>query len=192
MGCDDCPVRVSPVVEPGTLGGQPLLIAGPLTLRPWTTADAAVVVRAFADAAIDRWHTGPVDTETQAVAWIERKSGQWALEEGGDWAIETEGRVVGRIGVHQMSLAMGHADVGYWVLPEGRGRGVASAALEAVVAWAFGLGLHRLTLHHSVLNEPSCRVAAKAGFALEGIARSSHRHADGWHDMHIHARIAPA
>ena len=33
------------------------------------------------------------------------------------------------------------------------------------------------------------RVAAKAGFALEGTLRSAMRHPDGWHDMHLHARV---
>ncbi|MGO8889299.1 MAG: GNAT family N-acetyltransferase [Streptosporangiaceae bacterium] len=39
-------------------------------------------------------------------------------------------------------------------------------------------------------NTASCRVAAKAGFAAEGIQRSAVLHADGWHDMHVHARIS--
>jgi RimJ/RimL family protein N-acetyltransferase len=34
------------------------------------------------------------------------------------------------------------------------------------------------------------RVAVKAGFAAEGIERDGERHADGWHDMHVHARLA--
>jgi [ribosomal protein S5]-alanine N-acetyltransferase len=33
-------------------------------------------------------------------------------------------------------------------------------------------------------------VAAKAGYKLEGTKRSGLLHADGWHDMHLHARIA--
>jgi RimJ/RimL family protein N-acetyltransferase len=33
-------------------------------------------------------------------------------------------------------------------------------------------------------------VAAKAGFDLEGTLRSAMRHPDGWHDMHLHARLA--
>ncbi|WP_280249364.1 GNAT family N-acetyltransferase [Nocardia abscessus] len=35
------------------------------------------------------------------------------------------------------------------------------------------------------------RAAVKAGFALEGVERSAALHADGWHDMHVHARIRP-
>lgn len=42
---------------------------------------------------------------------------------------------------------------------------------------------------HSTLNPASCRVAEKAGFALEGTRREAALHADGHHDMHLHARI---
>jgi hypothetical protein len=33
------------------------------------------------------------------------------------------------------------------------------------------------------------RVAGKAGFAFEGTKRSAVLHQDGWHDMHLHARV---
>jgi RimJ/RimL family protein N-acetyltransferase len=67
---------------------------------------------------------------------------------------------------------------------------VASRALNALGEWALGeAGFHRLHLDHSTRNEASCRVAVKAGFALEGTKRSDAVHADGRHDMHLHARI---
>jgi GNAT superfamily N-acetyltransferase len=78
----------------------------------------------------------------------------------------------------------------YWVLPAARSAGVAPRALTALTVWAFeDIGFHRLELDHSTRNEASCRVAAKAGFLVEGIRRSAAVHADGRHDMHLHARI---
>jgi RimJ/RimL family protein N-acetyltransferase len=41
-----------------------------------------------------------------------------------------------------------------------------------------------------VQNEISCRVAVRVGFPLEGTMRSALLHDDGWHDMHVHARVA--
>ena len=38
-------------------------------------------------------------------------------------------------------------------------------------------------------SQPVLRVAAKAGFTAEGTLRSALLHADGWHDMHLHARV---
>lgn len=68
----------------------------------------------------------------------------------------------------------------------------AEAWIEATVAtaWAFDRGLHRVHLEHSVGNPASCRVAERAGFTLEGTQRSAALHLDGWHDMHLHARVA--
>jgi RimJ/RimL family protein N-acetyltransferase len=33
-------------------------------------------------------------------------------------------------------------------------------------------------------------VATRAGFSLVGILRGFMLHADGWHDVHMHARLA--
>jgi len=41
-----------------------------------------------------------------------------------------------------------------------------------------------------VANPASCRVAVKSGFEAEGTERGAELHTDGWHDMHLHARIA--
>jgi len=40
-----------------------------------------------------------------------------------------------------------------------------------------------------VHNLPSSRVAIEAGFDFEGVKRCAGLHLDGWHDMHLHARI---
>ena len=72
----------------------------------------------------------------------------------------------------------------------GSRRGLATTALDVLTSWCFDdLGPHRFELRHSVLNEASCRVADKAGFEFEGTTRSQLLHADGWHDMHPHARL---
>ncbi|MEU7002576.1 GNAT family protein [Nonomuraea sp. NPDC046570] len=84
-----------------------------------------------------------------------------------------------------MDFDDGIAACAYWVLPAARGTGVASRALTAVSAWALEeIGFHRLELDHSTRNHASCRVAAKAGFLLEGTKRSAAVHGDGRHDMH--------
>ncbi len=46
--------------------------------------------------------------------------------------------------------------------------------------------------HVRMIDPASCRVAEKAGFAPEGVRYRSARHADGHHDMHVHARLADA
>ena len=73
-----------------------------------------------------------------------------------------------------------------------RGRGAATAAVTEVTTWSFtSLGIQRVELCHAVANPASCRVAVKAGYAIEGTLRSSWAHDDGHrYDEHIHGRLA--
>jgi RimJ/RimL family protein N-acetyltransferase len=170
--------------------GQPVLSTGDLTLRPWSPGDVDTVVAAYSDPGIQRWHVQDM-TPDEARTWLESRGTRWDTGGGADWAVAgADGEVVGRIGFNRLGLFEGDAEVAYWVLPSARGRRVAPRALECLTAWAFDTaGLHRLGLRHSVANEPSCRVAEHAGFAFEGTLRRSGRHADGDHDMHLHARV---
>ncbi|MCP2328935.1 RimJ/RimL family protein N-acetyltransferase [Hamadaea flava] len=169
---------------------QPVLRTGDLVLRPWRESDVDAVVAAYADPGIQRWHVRTMTGE-EALDWIESWSRYWTAERAASWAVTGPDDVpLGQVGLRQVDLFEGHAHVSYWVRPEARGKGVAIAATEAMVDWCFGAaGLHRLQLSHSTANAASCRVAGKLGFALEGTSRGAGRHADGWHDMHVHSRL---
>lgn len=188
------PSMVGPVVDPGTLAAMPqpeLTTNDGLILRPWQATDVAVVVEAYADPAIQQWNMRSMN-EVEAAEWIQSWKSTWTAETDAGWAVADEetGAIIGRLGLRGIHLDEGQAEVTYWVLAQARGRGVAVGATVAVCQWAFlALGLHRIELAHSVRNAASCRVATKAGFALEGIRRSS-LHPDGdWHDMHVHALV---
>ena len=63
--------------------------------------------------------------------------------------------------------------VTYWVLPEARGRGVASDAVQLLARWALGdLGLKRLEMFIEPENVASQRVAERCNFVREGLLRS--------------------
>ena len=185
------PPLVDPVVPPGSLAGtaQPELDGHGLRLRPWRPDDAPVLVAAYADPQIQQWHARWM-TRTEAERWIARAAERWDDEAGAEWAVTAGGVVVGRAGLKRVGLAEGSGEVTYWVAPQSRRRGVASGALDVLSDWAFhDLGLHRLELLHSVRNLASCGVARRAGFAIEGTKREEALHVDGWHDMHLHARL---
>ena len=182
-----------PTIAAGSLSGgpQPVLSGtGGLLLRAWEEADAPVFLGAYRDPAIRHWHPRMPGSLQDVRDWFAQYRADWAGERGGHWAITRDGVVLGRIAMRGFDLDDGLAGCAYWVLPDARGTGVATNALVALSAWGLGpAGFHRLHLAHSTRNTASCRVATKAGYALEGTKRSEAVHADGRHDMHLHARI---
>jgi RimJ/RimL family protein N-acetyltransferase len=64
-------------------------------------------------------------------------------------------------------------ELGYVVAPAARGRGVATAMLRELTAWAFDVvGALRVVLIVDVANPASERVAERCGYTREGVMRS--------------------
>ncbi|MFC4613507.1 GNAT family N-acetyltransferase [Cellulomonas algicola] len=100
------------------------------------------------------------------------------------------GTVVGRVALTHLNLYEGFGALAYWVVPAARGHRVAVRAGAEALRWAFEeLGLHRVEVEHSTRNDASCRVAELLGCRAEGVRRGHALHADGHHDMHLHARL---
>jgi RimJ/RimL family protein N-acetyltransferase len=173
---------------------QPIIRVAPdLILRPWSPMDASAVRAAFADPEIRHWHMRELVSDDEAHSWIAGWRERWNAETDGSWAITsaTTGQVLGQAALRDVNLEFGHGQITYWVLPDFRGEGVATRAVSHIGGWATrDLGLHRLEIHHSAANASSCRVAEKAGFALEATMLSALLHTDGWHDMHVHTLVA--
>lgn len=91
------------------------------------------------------------------------------------FAIDVDGVAIGGIGVHPCDDVMRHsAEIGYWVGRKFWGRGLASAALLAVVGHVFREGRFcRLNAHTFEGNDASGRVLEKAGFVCEGRLRKA-------------------
>lgn len=185
------PDLVAPVVPAGRLRdqSQPELSVDELVLRPWRALDAPHVVRAYQDSSIQQWHVRTM-SQLEAELWVRSWAERWATDTGAGWAVCDEDGLLARMSLRSVDLVEGLGTVAYWVLPEARGRSVAPRALRVMTAWLFDhAGLNRLELEHSIRNGGSCRVASKAGYVLEGTKRQRALHQDGWHDMHLHARV---
>ncbi|MEV1065755.1 GNAT family N-acetyltransferase [Streptomyces sp. NPDC050263] len=189
------PYTAGLVLPAGTLSSapQPVLPTGDgLVLRPWRAEDAPAVHAAFQDPLIHQWHIRAADSEEEVAGWIAEWQQAWEGEQSAQWAVVDADTdvLLGRVALRGIQLGEGLAEVAYWTTGAARGRGVASRATAALSRWAFDeIGFHRLELSHATANEASCRVAEKAGFTLEGTKRSAVLHQDGWHDMHLHARV---
>ncbi|WP_430502137.1 GNAT family N-acetyltransferase [Micromonospora trifolii] len=188
------PLLVAPAMPAGSLAAQeqPHLPVRPgLALRPWRDDDAPAVRAAFGCPAIQRWHVRRLDSDDEARAWAAQWACRWHDETAASWAVvDADDRPLGQVGLRGVLLDEASAQLSYWLLPAARGRGIATEALGELTRWSFTrAGLHRLALEHSTGNAASCRVATRAGFPVEGVLRGSVRHTDGWHDMHLHARL---
>ncbi len=85
---------------------------------------------------------------------------------GAQWAVvdaDTD-RLLGRVGLREIHLDDGTAEVACWTTAEARGRGRRGPRHDH----AGPLGARR---------------------HVEGTKHSSALHMDGWHDMHLHARV---
>jgi len=66
----------------------------------------------------------------------------------------------------------GVAELGYLLLPEARGRGVMTRAVQLLVAHCLDeLGVNRVQAFVDPRNEPSARVLERAGLTMERLER---------------------
>ncbi len=80
-------------------------------------------------------------------------------------------QLLGGVGFDRVATNRAQAEIGYWVGPWARGRGVATAAVRLLSARAFDTGLYRLELLTHGDNPASQRVALAAGYQREGVRR---------------------
>jgi ribosomal-protein-alanine N-acetyltransferase len=100
--------------------------------------------------------------------------------------------IAGTINVfHIVREALQSGTIGYWVDEARNGRGLATTAVEDVVAYMFGeLDLHRAEAATLVDNVASQRVLEKAGFERIGLAPRYLRINDVWRDFLLFQRLA--
>jgi ribosomal-protein-alanine N-acetyltransferase len=103
------------------------------------------------------------------------------------------GEIVGRINLNSVIRgAFQSASVGYWVSEAETGRGVATAAVAAVIDLAFGeVGLHRIQGETLAHNPASRRVLERNGFVRYGVAPEYLCIAGRWQDHVLYQLINP-
>ncbi|MET7419784.1 GNAT family protein [Dactylosporangium sp. NPDC005555] len=155
----------------------PLLAGDVVRLRQWGEGDVAGLVAAFGDPVMRRysWRDEPM-TEVDAREHLAGMEAALLQGEAFHMAVVEAGRpapLLGGVSVHEIRLDRGTAAVGYWLGPQGRGRGAATQAVRLMAGWAFDeLGLARLELTCGPDNTASQRVAERCGFVREGLLRS--------------------
>jgi RimJ/RimL family protein N-acetyltransferase len=150
------------------------IAAGWLTLRPFTPADIPWVYEVSLDPVLQRFMQVPSPYRLEDAAshveqayiagWDDGRRAEFVAQ---DAATATR---LGRVGLRLGEP--GAAEVGYWVDPRARKRGVATTAVRAVCQWAVTTaGIELIEWRCEAGNIASRRVAEKAGFLIEATLR---------------------
>ena len=100
--------------------------------------------------------------------------------------VDGAGDLLGLAVAASINRATRTAELGYMVVPQARGRGVATTALGMLSEWAFDqLGALRLELVINLDNPASKAVARRCGYQLEGVLRSTHFKGDQRQDVEL-------
>lgn len=180
----DAPYARSPWAESTVLESERL------RLRAFTEADIPRLVEACSDPASQRFLAHFPRPYTPAVARAYLQDCLWQAATGAKatWAVAdlATDELLGNIAVMDMLGTNGDSgEVGYWMHPAGRGRGLMAEATRMVTRHAFdpdGLDRRRLTLYAAVDNVASNAVAVAAGFTPYGTQRAAERLGDGSFD----------
>ena len=162
-------------------------MAGELTLRPFEVADIPWVHAVSLDPAVRKFVQLPDPYQREHAAHFVREMAiaAWAGGQRAEFVVTRtgEGTRLGRVGLGLDGI--GAAQIGYWMDPGARGRGVATSSVRALCRWGFAaLGLGLIEWRAEVGNLASRRVAEKAGFRVEATLRQRlvHRNTrvDAW------------
>ncbi|CAN5894731.1 GNAT family protein [soil metagenome] len=107
------------------------------------------------------------------------------------FAITLGGEMIGITSLRRPSADSPSAETGYEISPEHWGRGYATEAAGALLAFGFGeLGLHRISAHCVAENVTSARVLEKLGMRCEGRLRENEFFKERWWDTLIYGILA--
>lgn len=149
-----------------------------LHLRGHRLADFGDCAAMWADPGVTRYIGGEPCTTEEVWSRMLRYVGHWSLMGFGYWALEDKasGRFVGEVGFADFRRDMTHSlegvpEIGWVLAPWAHGRGLATEAARAAVAWGdahFGPGPTACLIDPS--NVASIRVAEKCGYRQIGQA----------------------
>lgn len=135
----------------------------------WAGEAAPGSTRAFTEGAVEEWEEGV----------------------GYHFAIRDGDGIAGAMGIEVPVPVRRLGELGYWVASSRAGRGYATEAGSAVVAFGFEeLRLYRLELRAGVENLASQRVAEKLGFRREGMLRGGCPLPEGAYDGYLYGLLA--
>ena len=150
----------------------PTLTTARLVLGPHDRDDFAAAAAMWADPVVTRHIGGRPFAPEEVWAKVLCYAGLWSLTGFGYWAVRdrASGRFLGEVGFADFKRDIeprldGAPEMGWALLPAAHGRGLASEAVAAALAWRDRhLAAPRTVCLVAPENRASIRVAEKAGF----------------------------
>jgi RimJ/RimL family protein N-acetyltransferase len=161
-------------------------------LEPWQAPEFLAHLdraRATVDPWIP-WATLSTDLAS-ATATLQRYADKAATDTGRIYGIWLDGILVGGTMFVRFDTRSGTCEVGCWLEPAGRGRGLITRAVRLLIDWAFEVrGLHRIEWHCRPDNTASGNVARNLGMHLDGVLRAEFPYRGVRHDTEVWSLLA--
>src|SRR5947209_8533184 len=162
------------VVASGGVKPPDTLTDGVVALRKVRESDRPVLLSTMADPVVRRWlnmPSAPRDSDFDSMLRMIRNG--FASGDRLDYCVTEppDDDVLGAV-----IASRRHRDnyeLAYLARAEGRGRGLMTRAVRLVCGWLFDEGVGRIEIRTHPENEPSQKLAERAGFRREGLERKS-------------------
>ncbi len=140
----------------------PVLSDGRVLLRASEPRDLPAIDAGIHDPDVIRWIGPPAGSAHDVVV---RNEERWRHGSPALSICDLDGTCVGKVWMTVPETDRSTGFVGYWLLPVGRGRGLATSAVRLLSAWALReLGVTNVRLVTAPDNQRSQRVAERSGF----------------------------
>jgi RimJ/RimL family protein N-acetyltransferase len=161
-------------VAPSSTGWVPAIETPRLRLRAHRAGDHAACLAIWSDPEVVRYIGGRPFTAEEVWKRMLQSLGMWGLLGHGYWAVEEKdsGRYIGDVGFADLRREIqpslqGMLECGWVLSPQAHGHGYASEAVAAISVWGQEhFADRRMVCIISPENQPSIRVAEKAGYRL--------------------------
>ena len=174
---------------------QPISVSEQFDLTPVELADADELFRVTDDNRdyLRQWlpWLESIKRVEDTRAFIRAAQAQSAQNNGTQLAIRLDHTIVGIVGHHQIDWRHRITSLGYWVDEAHQGRGVVTAACQALVSHAFDdARLNRVEIRCAVGNQKSRAIPQRLGFRQEGLLRDAEWLYDHFVDHIVYAMLA--
>lgn len=164
----------------------PVLESDRIRLRGLREDDVDGLYALFSDPRVMRfWSRGPMTQHAEALDCAKTILDGFAQRTVLNWLVADPAtdKMLGTCTLYEINAAHARAGLGYALMPDFWGKGLAGEAATLAISYGFlELGLHRIEADTEPNNRRSNAVLDRLGFRREGLLRQRFHHPDGIQD----------